>query len=76
MVVGPDNATIPLFRITTTFSGPNDIAVLGSTNETTFTVVFIPHPLFTNYVINVYNSHKKTRVVKRFSTLPLLCYAV
>ena len=34
--------------ITTPFSGPNDmfIAVLGSTNETTFTVVKIPHLLF------------------------------
>ena len=33
MVVGPDNATVPLLRITTTFSGPNDIfiAVFGST---------------------------------------------
>ena len=41
MVVGSDNATVSLLRITTTFSGLNDIfiAVLGSTNETTFTVV-------------------------------------
>jgi len=38
------NTTIPLLRITTPFSGPNDmfIAFLGSTNETTFTVVSIP----------------------------------
>ena len=35
MVVGPVNATVPLFNIMTTFPGPNDIfiAVLGSTNE-------------------------------------------
>ena len=43
MVVGPNNATVPLLRITTTFSGPNGmfIVCLGSTNETTFTVVYM-----------------------------------
>ena len=43
ILLGPDNATIPLLCIiiTTTFSAPN-----GMFNETTFTVVKIPHPLF------------------------------
>ena len=47
MVMGPDNATVPLLRITTTFSGPNDmfIAGLGSTNATTFSCIN-PPPAF------------------------------
>ena len=58
MVVGLIIVTVPLSCITTTFSCPNDIFIvcLGSTNETTFTVVQIPHPLFTRFLWLVFFS--------------------
>ena len=62
MVVGSNNATVPLLRITTTFSGPNDIfiAVLRSTYETS---CINPPP--TNYTVLHHQLNPFTTLVSR-----------